>query len=126
MTTKDSTNSLSAKPRRAAAAASRQPKAATSTKATSSKSDIVGKLLARPKGATIAEVSNATGWQAHSVRAFFSGLRKKGSALERELRKDGTSGYRLVRDDSNPTSAADVAPEPAPDERTPAVSGDEA
>lgn len=126
MPTIDSTNSPSVEPRRTAAAARRQPKAATSIKAAPSKADIVGKLLARPKGATIAEVSNATGWQAHSVRAFFSGLRKKGLALELESRKDGTSSYRLVRDDSNPTTAAAVVAELAPDERTPAVTGDEA
>jgi hypothetical protein len=46
-----------------------------------SKSDIVVKLLARRNGATVAEISGATGWQAHSVRAFFSGLRRKGTPL---------------------------------------------
>ena len=59
-----------------------------------SKSDLVAKLLARAKGATVAEVSAATGWQAHSVRAFFSGLRKKGTRLVRDARKSGEACYR--------------------------------
>ncbi len=35
-------------------------------------------LLRRPEGATIAQVSDATGWQQHTVRGFFAGLKKKG------------------------------------------------
>ncbi|MBS3960582.1 MAG: DUF3489 domain-containing protein [Sandarakinorhabdus sp.] len=61
-----------------------------------SKSDAITRLLARVRGATLAEVSEATGWQQHSVRAFLSGLRKRGLSLAREARKDGTTSYRLV------------------------------
>lgn len=61
-----------------------------------SKSEIVVKLLARRNGATVAEMSAATGWQAHSVRAFFSGLRRKCMPLMRVSRVDGASCYRLV------------------------------
>jgi threonine dehydrogenase-like Zn-dependent dehydrogenase len=60
-----------------------------------SKSAVVAKLLARPKGATVDEVITATGWQPHSVRAFLSGLRKRGQALIREERKDGRNAYRV-------------------------------
>ena len=36
------------------------------------------KLIKRPRGATLAELQKATGWQAHSVRGAISGsLRKK-------------------------------------------------
>lgn len=45
------------------------------------KSATVQKLLARNKGATLAEVTTATNWQAHSARAFLTSLRKKGTRL---------------------------------------------
>ena len=54
----------------------------------------VVKLLARAKGATVDEMMTATGWQPHSVRAFLSGLRKRGQVLIREERKDGRHAYR--------------------------------
>jgi hypothetical protein len=34
-------------------------------------------LLTRPEGATVAQMSTATGWQAHSVRGAMSGALKK-------------------------------------------------
>lgn len=47
----------------------------------SSKSDtkqnIVLTMLRRAKGASIPEIVEATGWQAHSVRGFFAGALKK-------------------------------------------------
>lgn len=61
-----------------------------------SKGAVVQKLLSRPKGATVAEVTTATGWQPHSVRAFLSGLRKKEQPLVRDQRKGGEHAYRLV------------------------------
>lgn len=62
----------------------------------SSKSAAVIKLLSRAKGATSAEMTAATRWQPHSVRAFLSGLRTKGQVLARETRKSGEAAYRLV------------------------------
>lgn len=62
------------------------------------KTSIVCKLLARSKGASVAEIMGATGWQNHSVRAFFTGLRKKGEVLAREERASGETAYRLVVD----------------------------
>jgi len=42
-----------------------------------SKQDKLTALLRRPDGATIAELTDATGWQAHSVRGAMSGALKK-------------------------------------------------
>jgi hypothetical protein len=62
----------------------------------STKSDAVVKLLSRPKGATLAEISTATAWQPHSARAFLTGLRKKGRGLAKDQRRNGDTYYRLT------------------------------
>lgn len=61
------------------------------------KSEIVKKLLLRRTGATADELGAATSWQPHSVRAYLSGLRKKGSTIVREERRDGSKAYKLVK-----------------------------
>lgn len=43
------------------------------------------------EGASLDELTTATGWQPHSCRAFLTGLRKKGWAIERQKREDGTT-----------------------------------
>lgn len=60
------------------------------------KSALVKKLLQRAKGASLAELQEATAWQAHSVRAYLSGMRKKGDDLAKEQRKSGETAYRLM------------------------------
>lgn len=50
-------------------------------------------LLGRDEGATLAEIAHATSWQAHTVRAALTGLRKKGHAIER-TKRDDASCYR--------------------------------
>ena len=72
----------------------------------SSKSDMVRKLLATRHGASLNELVLATGWQSHSCRALLTGLRKKGDAVMRAQRKDGTSYYRIGK------AQARAAPEP--------------
>ena len=66
-------------------------------KITASKSETVKKLLARKMGATADELGAAAGWQPHSVRAYLSGLRKKGATIVREDRRDGSKAYRLAK-----------------------------
>lgn len=67
------------------------------TRGRQTKSAAVQKLLSRNKGATLAEVMIATSWQAHSARAFFTGLRKKGFELLREMRASGETSWRIER-----------------------------
>ncbi len=62
------------------------------------KADVVLKKLRTPKGATIAQLIEATGWQAHSVRGFLSGTVRKRLRLPltTEVGKDGQRRYRIV------------------------------
>jgi hypothetical protein len=59
------------------------------------KSDLVLNLLRRAHGASLSEISAATGWQAHSVRGFLSGtVRKKlGLNLVSVITGDGVRRY---------------------------------
>jgi len=68
----------------------------TRAKSVSSKAATVEKLLGRPRGASTAEMMTATTWQNHTVRAFLSGMRKKGCILVKEPRKTGEVAYRLA------------------------------
>lgn len=58
------------------------------------KAALVTRILSREKGATVLEMSKATGWQPHSCRAFLTGLRKR-STIVKEQRCDGKLAYRL-------------------------------
>jgi len=63
----------------------------------STKAATVQKLLSRPKGATLAEITVATGWLAHSIRAFMTSLCKRGHDLVRECRINGETSWRIER-----------------------------
>lgn len=54
-------------------------------------------LLRRSKGASIEELMNVTGWQAHSVRGVLSGTLKKklGLAVVSEMTEAGERRYRI-------------------------------
>ena len=41
------------------------------------KQETVLAMLRREEGATIAQICEATGWQGHTVRGFFAGLKKR-------------------------------------------------
>ena len=96
------------------AAASAKPKKATPAKATKapkaakpkakgvregSKTSAILDLLHRAKGATLAEIMEATSWQAHSVRGFISGTlgKKMGLSVKSEKREDGTRVYSIAK-----------------------------
>jgi hypothetical protein len=48
-----------------------------STKSKSTKQDIVIALIKRQNGATLGEITKATGWKPHSARGVISGVLKK-------------------------------------------------
>ena len=61
-----------------------------------SKLDRLTTLLSRPDGASLAEMVEATGWQAHSVRGAMAGaLRKRGHAVASAKGEDGVRRYRI-------------------------------
>jgi hypothetical protein len=59
--------------------------------ADATKSTMVATLLTRTEGATLDDLTEATGWQPHSCRAYLTGLRKKGWAITRSKREDGVT-----------------------------------
>jgi len=67
-------------------------------RAKDTKADLVLKKLRLVRGATIDQLTETTGWQAHSVRGFLSAVvrKKLGLALTSEVAKDGQRRYRIV------------------------------
>jgi hypothetical protein len=73
------------------------PDTPSTVSAGATRSDKLVKLLKGKRGATIDQLREASGWQAHSVRGFLSGTVKKklGLMLVRETCKDGVHRYRI-------------------------------
>jgi len=67
------------------------------TRASSKQAEVV-RMLHRPDGATIGQISAATGWQAHTVRGAFAGAFKKklGLAITSAKIKGSERIYRVV------------------------------
>ena len=63
-----------------------------------SKGEMIVGLLKQARGATITELTDAIGWQAHSVRGFISGTLKKnrGFLIVRVKGEDGQPRYRIA------------------------------
>jgi hypothetical protein len=61
----------------------------------SSKLGRVIRLLRRSDGATIVDLTGATGWLPHTARAALTGLRKRGYGVVRERVAAGGSIYRI-------------------------------
>jgi len=67
------------------------------------KAALVRVLLLAEGGASLEQLCQATGWQAHTCRAFLTGLRKKDLPLVRSKHENGVSVYQL-----QPASKADA------------------
>ncbi|WP_255554568.1 DUF3489 domain-containing protein [Sphingomicrobium clamense] len=59
------------------------------------KRDKLAALLVREEGATIVQMTKATSWLPHTVRAAMTGLRKQGYAIDSD-KVDGLRTYRAV------------------------------
>lgn len=68
---------------------------AVPTEKVKSKAALVLEMLQRADGATLDELTAATGWLRHTMRAALTGVRKKGHALTSE-KLGGLRRYRIA------------------------------
>lgn len=98
-----------------AANPSKQPVDDTKTKNVNpnSKQSQVIAMLRSPMGATIAVMTKATGWQAHSVRGFLAGVVRNRLKLKLGSKKvDGTRVYRIAAGSNGKSGSRQSKPRP--------------
>ncbi len=85
--------------RAAKPAAKHAPAKKANTPRAESKTAKVLEMIGGAKGATLAEIMKATGWQPHSVRGFISGAlgKKMGLTVESTKNPTGERVYRLAK-----------------------------
>ena len=71
-----------------------------------SKQALIIGLLSREKGATLADITTATGWLPHTARAALTGLRHKGYALTSSKEVGGARTYRITAPGSQAKAGA--------------------
>jgi hypothetical protein len=89
-----------AKPAKKVKAAKKAPGKATDDKVSdrSNKKAEVIAMMTRAKGATLAEIMEATGWQKHTVRGFVSILGSKGGqSIESSKNAAGERTYKIAK-----------------------------
>jgi hypothetical protein len=85
-----------AKPQKKARAA-KKPTAKPKVDRTNKKAEVIT-MMKRAKGATLAEIMAATGWQAHTVRGFVSILGSKGGEkIESSKNAAGERTYKIAK-----------------------------
>ncbi|MCF8152478.1 MAG: DUF3489 domain-containing protein [Sulfuritalea sp.] len=79
------------------AAEAADPKRTPRTRDHSKQATVIA-LLSRPEGATLAQITEATGWLVHSTRGFLAGAVKKrlGLTLTSEKPEGGVRIYRVI------------------------------
>jgi len=87
-----------AKKTKAVKTASRSKKAGKPKADRANKKAEVIAMMKRAKGATLAEIMAATGWQAHTVRGFVSLLGSKGGEkIESSKNAAGERSYKIAK-----------------------------
>ena len=76
-----------------------------------SKQSVLIDLMKRPEGATLPQMVEATGWQAHTVRGCMAGTLKKklGLTIDSVKESGGERVYRVSPSSSLPTASAKTA-----------------
>ena len=73
----------------------KKPAAKPKPDRTNKKAEVIA-MMKRAKGATLAEITKATGWQAHTVRGFVSILGSKGGEkIESSKNAAGERTYKI-------------------------------
>jgi hypothetical protein len=86
------------KPKKSSAKAPRRTSAKGATEARLNKKAAVIAMMKRAKGATLAEITEATGWQKHTIRGFVSVLGSKGGQkIESAKSAAGERSYRIAK-----------------------------
>ena len=72
-----------------------------------SKQSVLIELMKRPEGATLPQMVEATGWQAHTVRGCMAGTLKKklGLTIDSVKESGGERVYRVSPSSSLPTAS---------------------
>ena len=94
-------NAKAAAPKKTAKAGKKAAKS-TAKRASAPRAESKGakilEMIGRAKGATLAEIMKATGWQAHSVRGFLStAAKKQGIKIESAKSEAGERTYKIAK-----------------------------